>query len=86
MDVTTECLNSIKVLKLYSWEGVFNHLIGDTRTHEMKALTKRIYFIAFSMASFVFFPFQVKLACFVSYIGFGNYISVASATYVSSTI
>jgi hypothetical protein len=40
VNLTTECLNNIKMIKLYEWSGVFNSLIKEKRREEMKYLKK----------------------------------------------
>jgi ABC-type bacteriocin/lantibiotic exporter with double-glycine peptidase domain len=38
METTTESLNNIKMLKLYSWNDIFLKKIKDRRTDEIKSM------------------------------------------------
>lgn len=40
VNLTTECLNNIKMIKLYEWSGVFDILIKEKRREELKYLKK----------------------------------------------
>ncbi len=40
VNLTTECLNNIKMIKLYEWTGVFDILIKEKRREELKYLKK----------------------------------------------
>ena len=40
VNLTTECLNNIKMIKLYEWSGVLYILIKEKRREELKYLKK----------------------------------------------
>ena len=40
VNLTTECLNNIKMIKLYEWSSVFDILIKEKRREELKYLKK----------------------------------------------
>lgn len=40
MNLTTEFLQNIKIIKMYAWEKIFLRLIGERRTDELKVLAK----------------------------------------------
>ena len=41
VSATTECLNNIKMIKLYSWEQTFARIIGQKRKEELSVLYYR---------------------------------------------
>lgn len=56
MKATTEALNNIKMLKLYSWIDIFLKKILDKRDEELAQLKKRYIALAFNVTSLYFFP------------------------------
>jgi hypothetical protein len=40
VNLTTECLNNIKMIKLYQWNNIFEDLIREKRSEELKYLKK----------------------------------------------
>lgn len=86
VSVTTECINNIKVIKLYGWTKFFREHIDRTREIEMKLYLKRVIIIIFLMTSVSFFPLFLQAVCFSIYIGTGNRISLANAFLVTTTI
>jgi len=40
MNLTTEFLQNIKIIKMYAWEKIFLKLIGERRADELKVLAK----------------------------------------------
>ena len=79
MNPTTEAINSIKVLKLYTWTDLFQKKIVENREKELKALIKFYFYIVFCIASLYFFPSILSSVVFTTYIGMGNEISLADA-------
>lgn len=56
LNVTTECLNNIKTLKLYSWISQFALKIQEKRDKELKIQWKRFLFGAAIVTGLYFFP------------------------------
>ncbi len=53
---TTEALNNIKMLKLYSWIDEFEHSIDEKREVELAIYWKRLLVSMTSITSLYFFP------------------------------
>jgi hypothetical protein len=56
VSITSECLNNIKMIKLYAWNAIFKRMITEKRNHELKAQFVRMNFIMLMNASVIFFP------------------------------
>lgn len=56
LNTTTESLNNIKMLKLYSWTDIFENSIEEKRNLEMNVFWKRLNIGMISVTSFYFFP------------------------------
>ena len=56
VSLTTECLNNIKMLKLYSWTHFFENMIKDKRMEELKQLKKMFINDTFLIAGIRYFP------------------------------
>lgn len=56
VSATTESLNNIKMLKLYSWTEAFEKSINQKREIEMGVMRRRFILGNISVASLYFFP------------------------------
>ena len=56
MSATTESLNNIKMLKLYSWTKQFERNINDKREEELGVYWRRLNIAMVSVTSLYFFP------------------------------
>ena len=72
MEVTTESISNMKMLKLYSWQESFMFRIFAKRVKERTALRKRGLAIALNICSFYLFPCLLPSVTFATYIGLGN--------------
>lgn len=77
--ITSECLNNIKMIKLYAWTSIFKNMITEKRTHELKAQFVRMNFIMLMNASVIFFPMLLQVTSFTVFIGVGHSINLATA-------
>jgi hypothetical protein len=59
MSVFTDCLNNIKIIKLYSWIDIFKEKIDEKRNVELAGSLKRKIVGAITMCSFTFFPLLI---------------------------
>lgn len=82
MTETTQALNNIKFLKLYSWQDMFEERIQDKRNTEIGVIRKLVMASAVMMTSIYFFPSMMPAASFATYIGAGlqPHLDLASAT------
>lgn len=79
ISVTTECLNNIKMIKLYSWVEIFRKLIAKKRGEELSMQLIRININMIIMASLYFFPIMLQVVSFTAYIGSGHVIDLSLA-------
>ena len=56
VSATTECFNSIKMLKLYSWIEPFEQAINEKRDVEMNLQWKRLILYCVNSTFMHFFP------------------------------
>jgi len=56
VSATTECLNNIKMIKLYSWEQTFTRMIGQKRKEELSVLYYRMLTLCMTFTLMNFFP------------------------------
>jgi hypothetical protein len=56
VNTTTESLNNIKMLKLYSWTQYFEDKIREKRDIELGVQWKKIMYSLVMVTSFFFFP------------------------------
>lgn len=56
VSATTECLNNIKMIKLYSWEQTFARIIGQKRKEELSVLYYRMLTLCMTFTLMNFFP------------------------------
>ena len=85
VNLTTECLNNIKMLKLYSWQQAFEKMIGEKRKEELSTLWRRMRFGMTNTTSLYFFPSILGTTVFSVYIGTGNKLDLSIA-YTITTI
>ena len=72
MKVTTESINNIKMLKLYSWQDSFIHRIYRRRAKELKTLRRINFGWSYVIAGMYLFPNLLPAVTFSMYIGLGN--------------
>ena len=70
--MTTEGLNNIKMIKLYSWMDMFTSMIGKIRLKELAILKKKMHLGIVTVTSFYFFPAVLQAVAFTVYIGCGG--------------
>mmetsp|Transcript_33930 Transcript_33930/g.33059 ORF Transcript_33930/g.33059 Transcript_33930/m.33059 type:complete len:120 (+) Transcript_33930:886-1245(+) len=86
MNATTEALNNIKMLKLYSWIQTFSKRIEIKRNSELKTLSERMIIASISITSLYFFPQMLTFTLFAVYIGAGNNLSLSTAFAVQTVL
>jgi ABC-type bacteriocin/lantibiotic exporter with double-glycine peptidase domain len=79
VSATTESLNNIKMLKLYSWTEAFERTINEKRDVEMNVLYKRFIIANVSVALMYFFPQILSAVVFSVYIGSGHVLDLSTA-------
>lgn len=77
--LTTECLNNIKMLKLYSWTSIFENLVKDKRREEMKWLKKMFFMDVISTGAMYFFPTLLQCVSLTVFIGSGQTMTLSMA-------
>ena len=83
--MTTECLNNMKMLKLYSWQDAFEKAIQEKRDSELEILYRRFKIDMMNVTSLYFFPQIMSAVVFSVFIGTGNNLSL-SVAYTVNTI
>lgn len=56
INTTSESLNNIKMLKLYSWTHIFSEVIESKRFEELAVLWQRFSYGQLVVTSLYFFP------------------------------
>ena len=79
VNTTTEALNNIKMLKLYSWIDQFANKIEERRKAELSILFKRFCLGMTSITTIYFFPVIMSWAVFSTFIGSGNTLDLGVA-------
>ncbi len=79
VDVNSEVLGAMKVVKLQAWEGPFIERITNLRENELKHLLKYIVAQCLSIMLWSAVPLTVSLATFAAYVLSGNDLDVATA-------
>ncbi len=79
VDVNSEVLSSMKVIKLQAWEDSFKKRIMSLRDVEIKRLTHYVLANAFSIMLWTAVPLLVALATFAVYTFSGHNLDVANA-------
>ena len=76
MNVVTECINNIKMLKLYAWIDLFMQKIVTKRTEELAVLWSKTFATSFLISIFNFWPIFLQAVSLVTFIGVGNTIDL----------
>jgi ABC-type multidrug transport system fused ATPase/permease subunit len=79
MTETNEALNNIKMLKLYSWQELFEQRINQKRGVEIQALKKGGMLTSMLIAFSYMFPNMMPAVCFSTYIGLGHSLTLSKA-------
>jgi ATP-binding cassette subfamily C (CFTR/MRP) protein 1 len=79
LKTTTESLNNIKMLKLYSWTGTFEKAIQVKRKIEMSVFWKRLTVGMISVSSLYFFPQVLSAVVFSVFIASGHTLYLGMA-------
>lgn len=79
VSATTESLNNIKMLKLYSWTERFEQTINEKREVELGIQWRRLNVAMVSVTSLYFFPQIISAVVFSVYIGSGNVLDLSTA-------
>lgn len=79
LNTTTESLNNIKMLKLYSWTDKFEATIEKKRNLELSVFWKRLNVGMLSVSSLYFFPQVLSAVVFSVYIGTGSHLELGMA-------
>ena len=74
MKVTTEAINNMKMIKLYSWSENFLQRIYRRRARDIIALRAGGRAVTLLISSIYIFPSLLPVATFSTYIGLGNYL------------
>lgn len=70
-----EIISGIQVIKMYTWEFPFAHLVDNTRKNEIKAIKATSYIRGISL-SFIMFTTRISIfISIVAYVMFGNHIT-----------
>lgn len=76
MNMTSECIQHIKMLKLYAWTHKFFEKIAEVRRKELRSLWHAFIIISFLLISLYTFPMLVRATLFAVYIGSGHNIDL----------
>ena len=79
MKATTEAIENIKMIKLYSWQENFLQRIYRRRDVDVKALRIGALAVSCIMSFQYLFPSMLPVATFAMYIGRGNYLEYGVA-------
>ena len=79
IELNSEVLSGMKVIKLQAWEEPFQTRILNLRNAEIKQLLRYYVITALSGMMWTFTPSAVALATFAVYVLIGNTLDVASA-------
>jgi len=79
---TNQALNNIKMLKLYSWQDLFEAKINQMRDFELALLKKQGAVISLMIGFVYLFPNLMPAVCFTTYIWFDfqPYLNLATGT------
>lgn len=78
MNAVTECLNNIKMLKLYDWTDLFLESINEKRNEELAVSWTRVKISILVMCLFNSGPLLLQSVSIVACIGFGYTIGLAT--------
>ena len=76
VSLTTEALNNIKMIKLYSWTNTIEEQIKQKRIEELLIYRKRLKIGIIIISTFYFFPSSLQAVCYSFFIGFGGTLSL----------
>ena len=79
ISMTSECLNNIKMLKLYSWTDIFFNIITERRNEELAIFHKSLVYGVMVVSTLYFFPLLLQSVSFTTYIGLGNQMTLAQS-------
>ena len=79
VEMNSEVLSNMKVIKLQAWEDSFQNRITELREKELKQLFYYVVANSFSMMMWTAVPILVAVATFATYTLTGNKLDVASA-------
>jgi ABC-type multidrug transport system fused ATPase/permease subunit len=79
VEMNSEVLSNMKVIKLQAWEDSFQNRITDLRNKELKQLFYYVVANCFSMMMWTAVPILVAVATFATYTLTGNKLDVANA-------
>lgn len=79
ISLTTECLNNIKIIKIYGWTDIFIKMITDFRNKELQIMIKQYKLGVANISSLYFFPQLLQTVSFCSFIYFKGNISLPDA-------
>ena len=79
VDLNSEVLGGMKIVKFQAWEESFQKRILDLREIELSRLFRYFVANAFSRMLFSFTPLFVALATFAAFVMSGHQLDVASA-------
>ena len=79
MKVTTEAINNIKMIKLYSWQENFMARIYRRRQRDVIALRWGGFSVALLVFFIYFFPSLLPPTTFATYIATGHYLEYETA-------
>lgn len=79
VELNSEVLAGMKVIKFQAWEESFQKRISDLREVELTQLLRYFVGSAFSRLLWVFTPLMVALSTFAAYVWSGHQLDVASA-------
>ena len=79
LNTTTESLNNIKILKLYSWTDTFEKAIQAKRKLEMSVFWKRLMVGMMNVTSLYFFPQVLSAVVFSVFIATGHHLELGMA-------
>ena len=86
VSLTTEGLNNIKMLKLYSWSDVFTDMIATIRNQELGLLLQKKRLEIITVACFNFFPSMLRVAAFTAYYGSGHTMTIDLAFAITTIL
>ena len=77
--LTTEGLNNIKMIKLYSWIDIFVDMIAQKRLSEFSVLRIRLCLTIIIVVSLYFFPALLQAVSFTAFLGTGGSIDMETS-------
>jgi len=79
VELNSEVLSGMKVIKVQAWEEPFQRRLLDLRQIELRRLFRYFIISSFSRLLWTFTPLAVALATFTAYVFTGHQLDVASA-------